>query len=113
MVRLKVTYILKSNANNLFQFHYGTIKRKNQKKMTISKNLFQFHYGTIKSDLSYIWRSSMTVFQFHYGTIKSDMLMFSMKVYLNFNSIMVRLKVKEIFERYPIRKVISIPLWYD
>ena len=33
----------------LFQFHYGTIKRKDMQAKISIQIAFQFHYGTIKS----------------------------------------------------------------
>ena len=51
MVRLKDISIFKLNTSILFQFQYGTIKRRSQKAVDIAIALFQFQYGTIKSDL--------------------------------------------------------------
>ena len=33
-----------------FQFHYGTIKRLENRLGELCTDLFQFHYGTIKSN---------------------------------------------------------------
>ena len=41
--------MLHNNALNMFQFHYGTIKRKTSRVCFCCTFLFQFHYGTIKS----------------------------------------------------------------
>ena len=71
MVRLKA---FESNVSGampyVFQFHYGTIKSKNDFYTKVSRRLFQFHYDTIKSSGSFYFVYSDTEFQFHYGTIK-------------------------------------------
>ena len=83
---------MKNVTTVLFQFHYGTIKRKRHRITRIMQPLFQFHYGTIKRKWfrsvarvdSQCFNSTMvrlkatmltnkkqtTMFQFHYGTIK-------------------------------------------
>ena len=49
MVRLKVSRIPSSSVRFAsFQFHYGTIKRPEEKQAEAEKEKFQFHYGTIK-----------------------------------------------------------------
>jgi len=70
MVRLKVGSISLILMSKVFQFHYGTIKRK-----IILKQKFQFIYFNsimvrlkAASPVIYTDRKS---FQFHYGTIKS------------------------------------------
>ena len=72
MVRLKAHqrfYVLHKQI--LFQFHYGTIKRRlNAPFMPIGQK-FQFHYGTIKSEVVAVYIAYIVLFQFHYGTIKS------------------------------------------
>ena len=34
--------------DNIFQFHYGTIKSRHNQAVRKPRNVFQFHYGTIK-----------------------------------------------------------------
>ena len=70
MVRLKVSSIFKGVSENVFQFHYGTIKR-----------AFQIAY-----------KQKFNTFQFHYGTIKRNCLLRKKNREKNFNSTMVRLK---------------------
>ena len=70
MVRLKVVGATMQPDNTLFQFHYGTIKRRKHRVNDSGVTLFQFHYGTIKS------RRSFSV----------------MLLVIYFNSTMVRLK---------------------
>jgi len=53
------------------------------------------------------------VFQFHYGTIKSCCGIPEMVVYMDFNSIMVRLKAYLNAQQKSQFEMISIPLWYD
>ncbi len=49
MVRLKAGSIaIPTYRTPLFQFHYGTIKRKSLLLNSVSTIQFQFHYGTIK-----------------------------------------------------------------
>ena len=55
----------------LFQFHYGTIKRMPTLEQVKEYFEFQFHYGTIKSAELFNCKQSNISFQFHYGTIKS------------------------------------------
>ena len=111
MVRLKVDLGRKFSQWALFQFHYGTIKRKRRQYLELGLSTFQFHYGTIKSPVygnihtQYLYFNSTMVrlkemghrfctycrkFQFHYGTIKSECKVVIFWV-----------------------NVISIPLWYD
>ena len=70
MVRLKGTGTCVSGRFTLFQFHYGTIKRKSRNTLACFTSTFQFHYGTIKSNATIEYQGSST----------------------NFNSTMVRLK---------------------
>ena len=52
MVRLKDVVTNGKGITILFQFHYGTIKRRTEKPDgTVTLGSFQFHYGTIKSKL--------------------------------------------------------------
>ena len=48
MVRLKALRLLGRGQLPAFQFHYGTIKRRNANWDYVLKTSFQFHYGTIK-----------------------------------------------------------------
>ena len=52
MVRLKEEAGLNPYLLVEFQFHYGTIKRKNAVQEGLKTIAFQFHYGTIKSHLA-------------------------------------------------------------
>ena len=91
MVRLKVcSSIVSTIGYNLFQFHYGSIKRLGEK--TIS----QVHYP----------------FQFHYGSIKRALEMLSKSILIYFNSTMVRLKDSTL-RNFGKQFIISIPLWFD
>ena len=91
MVRLKAACDVLDVAREVFQFHYGTIKRSSANASSNNVAEFQFHYGTIKS-LGGIYFTSNVLdfnstmvrlkviilnylclrnkFQFHYGTIK-------------------------------------------
>ena len=71
MVRLKVFEGKQRRRLQLFQFHYGTIKRRARCRIVQRTYIFQFHYGTIKRQLLVGHRTVRVVFQFHYGTIKS------------------------------------------
>ena len=90
MVRLKERPTRAYSVLNLFQFHYGTIKRPHLCRRNGRVRLFQFHYGTIKSQAAQRYSLWQDAFQFHYGTIKSAVETFS-----------------------ELRLQISIPLWYD
>ena len=92
MVRLKVGGAKTLKNLEIFQFHYGTIKRLNYLEpqlqqsyfnstmvrlkvfdVKVTRNLdvkFQFHYGTIKSGRFWGRNNTFAAFQFHYGTIK-------------------------------------------
>jgi len=64
-------------------------------KISAHKTSFQFHYGTIKRLFKIYTQRPRPEFQFHYGTIKSTILsQRKINLFANFNSIMVRLKVK-------------------
>ena len=91
MVRLKVKAEIQEVKKELFQFHYGTIKRQTRTRTFTITTLFQFHYGTIKRAGAQPQTGNASSFQFHYGTIKRSELICSRG--MNF--------------------VISIPLWYD
>ena len=55
MVRLKADYLgLPAKETIGFQFHYGSIKRKNKGLNFSYYLIFQFHYGSIKSRV-YSW----------------------------------------------------------
>ena len=54
--------------------------------------LFQFHYGTIKRKPTSGIGVGLWLFQFHYGTIKRSHASFSDANVIYFNSTMVRLK---------------------
>ena len=93
MVRLKEnTGIAMKLTLTIFQFHYGTIKRKliccvlpNESDFNSTMvrlkvlrfvrqklfSVFQFHYGTIKRFWFVQCLLVVLLFQFHYGTIKS------------------------------------------
>jgi len=55
---------------------------------------FQFHYGSVKRKDSDTTRLASKVFQFHYGSVKSNMEQFNGNNFKDFNSTMVRLKGK-------------------
>ena len=61
---------------SLFQFHYGTIIRKNFNVYPIQIDQFQFHYGTIISFSPKVGTGTVPAFQFHYGTIISVVRLF-------------------------------------
>ena len=92
MVRLKDITPSAAGAYNMFQFHYGTIKRASGVGPQGEVVRFQFHYGTIKrehlqarpaarprfnstmvrlKEYPLIRDVEILMFQFHYGTIKS------------------------------------------
>ena len=48
MVRLKDFSGTLACTADAFQFHYGTIKSKEQRQEVYALTPFQFHYGTIK-----------------------------------------------------------------
>ena len=60
-----------------------------------STDEFQFQYGSIKSGTPWALRGVLIAFQFQYGTIKRDMVIRNGKVYVDFNSNMVRLKAPD------------------
>ena len=71
MVRLKAyEFKPKSLLSDMFQFHYGSIKRLMIYLLIEAGLLFQFHYGSIKSDFSFEIFIKFFPFQFHYGSIK-------------------------------------------
>ena len=49
MVRLKELQEMQAAGYEIFQFHYGTIKRALSVLQSLQGLAFQFHYGTIKS----------------------------------------------------------------
>ena len=120
MVRLKAGgATVLSQSQILFQFQYGSIKRKNRRRWRIPRWRFQFQYGSIKScpNISALvsstdFNSSMVrlkaykvdgiimtdSFQFQYGSIKSTQVLISHRLFSHFNSSMVRLKAP--FEVY-------------
>ena len=56
MVRLKADEGFQWFYDNIFQFHYGTIKRIRAAWEANGLVSFQFHYGTIKSSRKHIGR---------------------------------------------------------
>ena len=58
------------HIENVFQFHYGTIKSATNAENNQGSSKFQFHYGTIKRTELFPNITGMIIFQFHYGTIK-------------------------------------------
>ena len=98
MVRLKENDKNGTRLFDIFQFHYGTIKRLQLLKWKNKVEKFQFHYGTIKSDSSNNVYYYDIRFQFHYGTIKRGMAMVPLsRCQVYFNSTMVRLKALQTF----------------
>ena len=116
-----------------FQFHYGTIKSKNNNYPTLDMFRFQFHYGTIKRvrpfpKLPWLvdFNSTMvrlkaktargthrdTQFQFHYGTIKREGAEAEVRgirgFQFHYGTIKRFCRLENRFD-----KCISIPLWYD
>ena len=90
MVRLKVNGCKSGDTIYIrFQFHYGTIKRKEGASSSIGLQDFNSTMVRLK-DLSRRTCFTAKVFQFHYGTIKRKPTWRSVCI-------------------YPI----SIPLWYD
>ena len=79
---------------NVFQFLYGTIKSIREFIFGGLEDAFQFLYGTIKSLDSTLDNKLVESFQFLYGTIKSAPDIASQLGNANFNSYMVRLKVR-------------------
>jgi len=73
---------------------------------------FQFHIGTIKSNTILRIYQGFQKFQFHIGTIKRTMAGIGYKYIENFNSTLVRLKVKLKHKTKFLLKI-SIPHWYD
>ena len=114
MVRLKATMQPDNTFERIiFQFHYGTIKRKKPAILLVPITKFQFHYGTIKSNWAAYLQRTYSTFQFHYGTIKSQYhVQDASGLPENFNSTMVRLKVSVLNCLVGMKKI-SIPLWYD
>ncbi len=71
MVRLKVLRGTPRGSILKFQFHYGSIKGKGEKTITIADfPKFQFHYGSIKGSNAGLGILNSNKFQFHYGLIK-------------------------------------------
>jgi len=74
MVRLKVALKnAKMIAVELFQFHYGSVKRSAPKALIKWLRQFQFHYGSVKSQEKLNELTQKTIFQFHYGSVKRIM----------------------------------------
>ncbi len=93
MVRLKPEKFGGCSVVNIrFQFHYGAIKTIQSIQSIRRKRKFQFHYGAIKTAQQCPWTDSSSSFQFHYGAIKTKSKLVNNRVYLCFNSTMVRLK---------------------
>ena len=64
---------------------------------------FRFHTGSIKSKGSQTARQAFTQFRFHTGSIKNSLCLYEDKQLLDcFNSILVRLKVKEVHSYKPL-----------
>ncbi len=72
MVRLKASSAyLQIPQICIFQFHYGSVKRKVKSLITNSQTVFQFHYGSVKRDMAERYEFGWMEFQFHYGSVKS------------------------------------------
>ena len=113
MVRLKEERFKDiDNYMQLFQFHYGTIKRQWESPNPSTFNVFQFHYGTIKRSASNKLVLSYVTFQFHYGTIKRDYAGKVSKLLYVFQFHYGTIKSNRRFQ-LPESYAISIPLWYD
>ena len=79
----------------LFQFHKGTIKTSDILAVPSPLDVFQFHKGTIKTPLGIVSFPLILIFQFHKGTIKTLVLTEHYLHQSHFNSIKVRLKLKQ------------------
>ena len=95
----------------MFQFQYGTIKRRYEYRRPPSICSFNSNMVRLKvtGEIPVPYRDG---FQFQYGTIKSRHQTREKITYSSFNSNMVRLKVKI----QSIRggdSLVSIPIWYD
>ena len=90
MVRLKELGNHEQVRRAAFQFHYGTIKRFARRGKLTGLSHFNSTMVRLKDPIGYAVVEVTTEFQFHYGTIKSCQPV-----------------------RHPVRKGISIPLWYD
>ena len=77
------------------------------------QNEFQFHTGSIKSLDGLPVPSSPTSFQFHTGSIKSIQSVSHSISQKSFNSILVRLKVKDAGVDTAAEEQVSIPYWFD
>jgi len=69
---------LKGNASqtiihiqDLFQFHYGSVKSNIAIQSLLNSLLFQFHYGSVKRVAIRFILNIAFKFQFHYGSVKS------------------------------------------
>ena len=124
----------KSMIAYIFQFQYGTIEswkvnlmwlyimNFNSSMVRLRVNsircpgniaaTFQFQYGTIESIIITHERELANQFQFQYGTIERKPQAVLLLWYINFNSSMVRLRVKALSNPSSFI-VISIPVWYD
>ena len=69
----------------------------NERERNPHDNTFQFHNGTIKTDYSFILPAILPKFQFHNGTIKTLHELPHLHFPLHFNSIMVQLKLIDIY----------------
>ncbi len=122
--------------DRLSQFHYGSITTQRKNTLRLSKSKSQFHYGSIttvnilnKNNTLYPGLNSTMVrlqpiegfglniyfsqSQFHYGSITTD---YSFICYCNsicLNSTMVRLQQSICLRHLTMKKVVSIPLWFD
>ena len=61
-------------AGVAFQFHKGTIRTKDFKKMCSLAKSFQFHKGTIRTIEAEKAADTANAFQFHKGTIRTSLL---------------------------------------
>ena len=94
MVRLKAEYCLRSiSALTTFQFHNGSIKRRESSSDIYLIHKFQFHNGSIKSLILIALSTLILLFQFHNGSIKRTLNPQPNGDLTSFNSTMVRLKV--------------------
>ena len=74
---------------------------------------FQFQYGAIEGERFFIAELFPIPFQFQYGAIEGKRAISFTKHQMNFNSSMVRLKVRTDVQFYPWHRYISIPVWCD
>jgi len=95
----------------LFQFHFGSIGRANQKRLQWFQNVsipLWFDWKPVRVATS----KGIVQFQFHFGSIGSEITLNANVCNNCFNSTLVRLEVSKLLFRECV-KVVSIPLWFD